>query len=96
VVVVVVGFTGCTVVSSDVVVVLDVWGSSDAQPESAAGTEASRQESKSSFFIILISYTRRYALAHGSKRTNASKLLVLIVIYRLIGPNGAESNCGYL
>jgi len=59
VVVVLVGFTGRTVVSS-VVEVLVVRGSSEAQPESAPRTEARRQGSKS-FFIIWISLTGRYA-----------------------------------
>ena len=51
--VVVVGFADRTVVSSVDVEVVEVRGSSDAQPESAPRTEARRQGSKS-FFIILI------------------------------------------
>lgn len=72
-VVVVVGFAGCTVVSS-VVVLLVVRGSSEAQPESAPRTEARRQGSKS-FFIILILLTGRHAPAHGSKRMQRAGLV---------------------
>ena len=65
VVVVVLGLAGCTVVSSVVVVLLVVRGSSEAQPDSAPRAEASRQGSKS-FFIILISFPAEGALAYAS------------------------------
>ena len=67
------GFAGCTVVSSVVVVLLVVRGSSEAQPESAPRKEASRQGSKS-FFIILIYLTGHHALAHRSKRIQLAQV----------------------
>jgi hypothetical protein len=62
---VVVGFAGCTVVSSDVVEVVVVWGWSEAQPDKAPMTEAMMQESKS-FFINLILFRAGGALAYAS------------------------------
>jgi hypothetical protein len=61
------------VVSSVVVEVVVVWGWSEAQPDKAPITEASRQESKS-FFINLILSTAGDAPAYASKRTQASEL----------------------
>jgi hypothetical protein len=51
VVVEVVGFEGRTVVSSVVVEEVDVRGASEAQPNSAPRTEATRQGSKNVFII---------------------------------------------
>jgi len=61
------------VVSSDVVEVVVVWGCSEAQPDRAPMTEASRQESES-FFINMILLTAGGAPAYASKRTHAPKL----------------------
>ena len=73
VVVVVDGFAGRTVVSSVVVMLLVVRGSSEAQPDKAPMPETSRQESNS-FFIILILSATRGAPAYASKRTHTPKL----------------------
>ena len=91
VVVVVLGLAGRTVVSSVVVVLLVVRGSSEAQPDSAPRAEASRQGSKS-FFIILISLTGRLApklvvmvvvLLAGLNRTALMLVFVTVVIHVL-------------
>lgn len=61
------------VVSSDVVEVVVVWGSSEAQPDKAPIAEASKLESKS-FFIILILSTAEGALACVASAPDAFKL----------------------
>ena len=79
VVVVVAGVTGRTEVSSVVIVLLVVRGSSDAQPERTPREAATRQESKS-VFIFLILLKGRDAPAHGSKRIQCGQVgLVLLM-----------------
>jgi hypothetical protein len=85
VVVVVEGFTGCTVVSSVVDEVVVVWGRSEAQPESAPRREANRQGSRS-FFIILISWTGHQALLMRAGEPMRLSWLSWRVFYQLVKP----------
>jgi len=67
VVVVVAGETGRTVVSSEVVEEVVLWGASEAQPEKAPGREMSRQ-ARRMFFIYIFGKGNASAVhgkAHG-------------------------------
>ena len=77
VVVVVAGLAGRTVVSSIVVEVVVVRGSSEAQPESAPKAEASRQGSKNFFMIMVV------VLSAGFNRMARMLVFVMLVTHVL-------------